>query len=54
MSEIRDAKARAQILVRNLKTGKVLCLTGRYGTFCECYEHARKNGFRLIQYTAVI
>ncbi len=52
MSEIRGTIARAEITVRNLKTGKVTCHVGRYGTYVECYEYARKSGFALIQYTA--
>ena len=53
MSEIRTATARAEIIVKNLKNGKIMRLSGRYGTFSECYEHARKSGYKLIQYMAI-
>lgn len=54
MSEIRNTKARAEITVRNLKTGKVSVHRGRYGLFYEAVAHARKLGFVLLQYTAIL
>lgn len=53
MSEIRNAKIRAEITVRNMKTGKVSVLVGRYGQYFECYGYAKTQGFVLIQYTAL-
>lgn len=53
MSELANAKARAEITVKHLKTGRVSTHTGRYGTFCECYEYTRKNGYALLQYQAI-
>lgn len=53
MSEIRNARERAEIMVRNIKTGKVSCLVGRYGSYYECYGYARSQGFALLQYKAI-
>lgn len=53
MSEIRNARERAEITVRNIKTGKVSCHVGRYGTYVDCYEYAQSKGFALLQYKAI-
>ena len=53
MSEIRTAQARAEITVRNIKTKKVSVHTGRFGTFADAYEAARKQGFELLQYVGL-
>lgn len=53
MSEIRTARDRAEITVRNLKTRKVSVHSGRFGTFADAYEAARKQGFELLQYKAI-
>lgn len=53
MSEIRTAKERAEITVRNLKTRKVTIHTGRFGVFFECYAYCVAQGYELLQYTAL-
>lgn len=53
MSEISKASLRAEITVRNLKTRKVSIHSGRFGTFADAYEAARKQGFELLQYVAI-
>lgn len=53
MSEIRAAKERAEITVRNIKTRKVTIHTGRFGCFFECYGYCARRGFELLQYTAL-
>ena len=54
MSEVRNSSSgRSEITVRNLRTHKVGVLRGRFGTFADAYEHARKSGFELLTYTAI-
>ena len=54
MSEITTSKCgRSEITVRNLRTREVRILTGRFGTFSEACEHARKHGYALLTYKAV-
>lgn len=53
MSEISKATMRAEITVRNLKTRKVSVHSGRFGTFADAYEAARKQGYELLQYIAI-
>lgn len=53
MSEIMNAKHRAEITVRNLKTGKVSVHKGRYGLYYEAAGYCRELGYALLQYTAI-
>lgn len=53
MSENTKATMRAEITVRNLKTGRVSVYRGRYGLFYECVGYARRLGFAVLQYTAI-
>ncbi len=53
MSEIREAKARAEIIVMHLKSRKITTLTGRYGLFYECYGLCVTKGYALLSYKAI-
>ena len=53
MSEIQNSKARAEITVRNIKTGKVSIHSGRYGLYFERVGYCRKLGYDVLQYTAI-
>lgn len=54
MSELRNSRVgRSEITVQNLRTKKVGILVGRFGSFADAYEHARKSGYLLLTYTAL-
>lgn len=53
MSEISNTSLRAEIVVRTIRTRKVFIYSGRFGTFADAYEAARKQGFELLQYKAI-
>lgn len=53
MSELCQCKYRAEITVRNIKTGKVSVHTGRYGLYYECYALCTQRGYVLVSYMAI-